>query len=149
MWAGAVTVYPVLFHSLAERMPYPFTVVGGLLFLKNVLFIAVLGILFDIKDHATDRRQALRTLVVQHGLRTTLFGVVLPASVLGLAAFVAYGSSNGFSVPKVALNVVPFLLLVAVAYALRRRRSMLYYLVVVDGLMLVKAICGSIGMHYF
>lgn len=149
VWAGAVTVYPVLFHSLVVHGPYPFAWIGALLFLKNMMFIAVLGILFDIKDHAEDHRQALRTLVVQRGLRATLFRVALPLSILGLITFVVYGTSHGFSWPKMLLNAVPFALLLAVIWALRKRRSLLYYLVVVDGLMLVKALFGSVAMHWF
>jgi hypothetical protein len=36
-----------------------------------------------------------------------------------------------------------------VAYSLSRRRPIIYYLVIIDGLMLVKAICGSVAMIWF
>jgi hypothetical protein len=50
---------------------------------------------------------------------------------------------------KITLNVLPFLLLIAVAYSLQQRKSILYYLIIIDGLMLAKAVCGSIAMTYF
>ncbi|MBK7085412.1 MAG: hypothetical protein IPH53_12425 [Flavobacteriales bacterium] len=67
----------------------------------------------------------------------------------GLGTFVIYGASHGFSPFKILLNTLPFPLVFAVAYSLRRRRSIMYYLVVVDGLLLVKAICGGIAMRFF
>jgi hypothetical protein len=149
VWAGVVTVYPVLFQAWEEGSPYVFTAVGGLLFLKNMMFVALLCILFDIKDQAADHRSALRTLVVQRGLRATLFQVVLPLALLGLCIFILYGGMHGFHPMKVVLNTLPFLALIAVVFTLRRRRPILYYLVVVDGLMLVKGVCGSIAMCYF
>ncbi|HEX2616284.1 MAG TPA: hypothetical protein VHL57_02015 [Flavobacteriales bacterium] len=149
VWAGVVTVYPAVFANAMDRL-YPFpTRIGSLLFLKNLMFIGMLCVLFDIKDLRADRRAELRTFIVQHGLRRTLFRFVLPLVLVGFVTFLLYATTHGFSFWKIALNAVPFLLLIAVAYALRRRRPLLYYLVVVDGLMLVKAVCGIVAMRYF
>lgn len=149
VWAGVVTIYPVLFHHVARGGGYAFTFTGLLLFLKNFMFFGMLAILFDIKDHAADHRGSLYTFIVQRGLRSTLFRLVIPLSALGLGTFVIYGASHGFSPFKILLNTLPFALVFAVAYSLRRRRSIMYYLVVVDGLLLVKAICGGIAMRFF
>lgn len=146
VWAGVVTWHPAVLSG--KSFPF-FDATGVLLFLKNVLFVSLLGVLFDIKDHADDHRHALRTLVVQRGLRATLFRVVVPVVVAGLCLFLAYGLWRGFSWPKILLNVVPFAGFVAIAFALRRKRSILFYLVVVDGLLLVKAVCGSVAMRWF
>jgi hypothetical protein len=146
VWAGVVTWHPAVLSGRA--FPF-FDTVGALLFLKNVLFVSMLCILFDIKDHADDHRHALRTLVVQRGLRATLFQVVVPVVIIGLVLFVAYGTWRGFSWPKILINVVPFAGFAAVAYALRRKRSILFYLAVVDGLMLLKGVCGSVSMWLF
>jgi hypothetical protein len=149
VWAGVVTVYPVLVRCVLDGTPVPDMGISTRLFFKNMMFVAVLGVLFDIKDHAGDHRDDLRTFVVQRGLRTTLFRIVLPLTLLGLITFVGYGAMHGFSGMKLLLNTVPFVALVAVIYALRKRRSILYYLVVVDGLMWVKAVCGSVAMVWF
>ena len=53
-----------------------------------------------------------------------------------------HGATHGFSFMKLLLNSIPFLALLAVIHALRKRRSVLYYLAVVDGLLLLKALCG-------
>lgn len=148
-WAGLVTIYPVLFYDMINGLHYKFNSVGGLLFLKNLMFITVLCIMFDIKDYTVDYITRLKTFVVQAGLRKTIFYVLMPLSIIGLASFILYGIVHQFQVIKILLNTIPFVLLIIVIYSLHKRRSLLYYLVIVDGLMLVKAICGSIAMIYF
>lgn len=149
VWAGVVTVYPVVVWAALQGSTMPDLGLTARLFLKNLMFIAVLAVLFDIKDHASDHRNALRTIVVQRGLRTTLFRIVLPLTLLGVMSFLFYGATHGFSPMKLVLNTLPFVALLAVIRALRKRRSVLYYLAVVDGLLLVKAICGIAAMQWF
>ena len=148
-WAGLVTIYPVLFYVIINNQDYQFTWVGILLFLKNLMFIAVLCIMFDIKDYASDCFCSLKTFVVSQGLRKTIFRILLPLSIAGLAAFIWYAVAHHFNEMRIILNVIPFILLIIVGYSLRKRRSILYYLSIVDGLMLAKAICGTIAIKYF
>jgi hypothetical protein len=148
-WAGPVTIYPVVFYCLENNMPYELTLVGGLLFLKNFMFISMLSIMFDIKDYAHDHRQSLGTFVTRTGLRKTIFTILVPLSILGLGTFITYGITRDFSAMKIMLNTIPFVFLMIVAWSLAKRRSILYYLVVVDGLMVVKAVCGTVAMVFF
>lgn len=148
-WAGLVTVYPVLWYHIYHGQEYYFSLTGTLLFIKNGMFIAMLCIMFDIKDYATDYSSNLKTFVVRMGLRKTIFYILLPLPVLGLFTFITYALTHQFSAMKILLNMIPFLLLLLAAGALRKRRSMMYYLVVIDGLMLVKAACGIIAMLLF
>ena len=149
VWAGLVTVFPVWYYFITREQHYAFTIIGCLLFLKNFMFITVLGIMFDIKDYATDSNRRLKTFVVSTGLRKTIFYIIIPLSVLGLGTFLAFGLNNGFSAGKIMINCIPFILLITVAWSLYRRKSILFYLVIIDGLMLVKAICGIVAMIYF
>jgi len=148
-WAGLTTLYPVILYKIAHGQPGGLDIVGWLLFLKNLLFVTMLCIMFDIKDFATDARNQLRTIIVQTGLRKTIYYILIPVSIAGLLAFWAFGLWRHFSPMKLVLNTIPFLALFAVADALRQRRSLLFYLVVVDGLMLLKAVCGTIAITYF
>ncbi len=148
-WAGLVTVYPVLFYDITNKLDYKLNWIGGLLFLKNFMFVTVLCIMFDIKDYAADYISRLKTFVVQVGLRKTIFYILLPLSVTGLVSFIFYAMTHQFHLVKVLLNIIPFILLVIVGWSLHKRRSLLYYLIIVDGLMLIKAVCGSIAMIYF
>lgn len=148
-WAGAVTVYPVIFHDIENSRSYVPTLVGAFLFLKNFMFITVLCIMFDIKDYAVDHNLQIKTFVVTRGLRYTIFSILLPLCFLGLGSFIFYGLTRHFHPVKIALNAIPFILLITVAYSMHRRKPLLYYLAIIDGLMLIKAICGSIAMKYF
>ena len=148
-WAGMVTVYPILYNCIEHGVTYIPTLVGFFLFIKNFMFVTVLCIMFDIKDYAMDYNHQLKTFVVKNGLRKTIFFIIIPLCFLGLGSFVFYAVMRGFHPVKILLNVIPFILLIIVAYSLHNRRSILYYLIIIDGLMLVKAICGTIAMIYF
>ena len=113
------------------------------------MFLSVLCIMFDIKDYAMDYNQQLKTFVVNIGLRKTIFYIIIPLSVAGLASFMAYALNQHFQLVKIFLNTIPFIFLLLVAYSLQKRKSIFYYLVIIDGLMLLKAICGSLAMLLF
>jgi len=149
IWAGMVTIYPVLFHNIIHRQNYQFTRVGLLLFVKNFMFITVSCIMFDIKDYATDYINRLRTFVVKLGLRKTVYRILVPLSLFGLFSFICYALFHHFHPGRLIFNVIPFILLIVAAISLCRRRPLMYYLVIVDGLMLVKALCGSVAILYF
>ena len=140
IWAGLVTVYPVLFYDIIHEQDYIFNWVGLLLFLKNFMFITILCIMFDIKDYAGDYINRLKTFVVKLGLRKTIFNILFPLSVSGLATFIFYAVYHQFQPGKILLNALPLILLLVVGWSMRKRRSLMYYLCVVDGLMLLKAI---------
>ncbi|MBC7937281.1 MAG: hypothetical protein H7Y86_18200 [Rhizobacter sp.] len=148
-WSGLVTIYPVLWQNIQHGERYIFTLIGTLLFIKNGMFVAVLCIMFDIKDYASDHSSKLNTFVVRLGLRKTIGYILLPLPLLGLFTFITYALTHQFSAMKIVLNMVPFVLLLAAAASLRKRRSMMYYHVVIDGLMLVKAACGITAMLLF
>jgi hypothetical protein len=148
-WAGLLVIYPVLFTNILAGEPYTFTLQGVLLFFKNLMFISLLCIMFDIKDYASDHRENLRTFVVRIGLRKTIFYILLPLPLLGIFTFLTYALTHEFSAMKIIMNMIPFFLLLLAANSLRKRRPLMYYLVVIDGLMLVKALCGTMAMLLF
>lgn len=146
VWAGAVTVYPVLFNTIENDSYYKPDYVNILLFIKNFMFISMLCIMFDIKDYAADHNRQLKTFVVRVGLRKTIFYILIPLGIIGLSTFILYAGLNNFPVLRILINTIPFILLIIVAYSMHRRKSILYYLAIIDGLMLAKAVCGTIGM---
>jgi hypothetical protein len=149
VWAGFVTIYPMIYYSIIHQIVYEINVFNCLLFLKNFMFITVLCIMFDIKDYATDYNQQLKTFVVSFGLRKTIFYILIPLCMLGLGSFLLYGFNHHFHVMRIILNTAPFVLLLTVAYSMHKRQSILYYLAIIDGLMLVKAICGITAILFF
>ncbi len=145
VWAGAVTVYPVVFNSIEQGIPYSPGFISLLLFVKNFMFITMLCIMFDIKDFAADHNHRLKTFVVSFGLRKTIFYILIPLTLIGLGTFIGYAFLLGFPLLRVLINIIPFILLIIVAYSMHRRKSILYYLAIIDGLMLAKAACGITG----
>ncbi|MBC7652107.1 MAG: hypothetical protein H7101_10200 [Deinococcales bacterium] len=149
VWAGVVSIYPIIYYHIMSKIVYHITWFGCLLFIKNFMFVTVLCIMFDIKDYATDHNQQLKTFVVKIGLRRTIFLIIIPLSCVGLFTFELYAITHHFSVLRIIINTIPFVLLLLVAYSLHRRKSILYYLAVIDGLLLVKSICGITATLYF
>jgi 1,4-dihydroxy-2-naphthoate octaprenyltransferase len=146
VWAGMANVYPVLYDDLIHSQNTTFTVFNVMLFLKTFMFVSMLAIMFDIKDYVSDSRSELNTLIVKIGLRKTIFFVIIPLTLLGLLTFISYALVHQFSILKMVLIMIPFLLLIASARSFRKRRSLLYYLIVIDGLFIVKAFFGCIAM---
>lgn len=142
VWAGTVSFIPwLLYHWMHKMVPNP-----GLPFiffgLHNWMFISVLAILFDIKDYAADHNSSLKTFVVRKGLRYVIYTIVLPLILLGTSVLVIFFLVEGTSPVSIAFSLVPMFLLGWVALSLSKRRPITWYLLVIDGLMLVKAICG-------
>ncbi|MCS3871163.1 4-hydroxybenzoate polyprenyltransferase [Chryseobacterium ginsenosidimutans] len=142
VWAGIATIYPVIFNDILQFHKSELSLFGTLLFFKNVMFISLLAIMFDVKDFASDRHANLSTLVVKIGLFKTIFYVLLPLTVLGILTFLTYAITHNFSILKIILVLIPFLLLILSAISLKKRRTLLYYLIVIDGLMVIKAVFG-------
>lgn len=145
VWAGLTTIYPVLYSNVIHSQEQHFTLLLLILFLKNFMFISLLAIMFDVKDYADDTTNQLNTFVVKYGLRNTLFNIILPLIILGILTFISYALMSNFSIPKMIFILIPFLLLVAVTLSLKKRRPLMYYLVVIDGLIFVKAIFGILA----
>ncbi|MDF2189427.1 hypothetical protein [Paraflavitalea sp. CAU 1676] len=148
-WAGLVTVYPLLFSCMERGVDFQPTLVGAWFFIKNFMFITVLCIMFDIKDYAVDYNRQLKTFVVNAGLRKTIFYIIIPLCVVGLASFILFALALRFHPMKIVINIIPFVTLIWVAWSMHQRKSILYYLFIIDGLMLVKALCGSLAMLLF
>lgn len=146
VWTGVVFIYPLLFTEWIhpERVsPSWFT---ALLFLKSVLYITLLAILFDAKDTRSDQAHQLKTWMVRMGKRRTLYILLLPLTLLGALTWMGYGLLSGASMWRMTWTLLPFVLLSLTIWDLQRDRNLLYYLLVVDGLMLVKACCGIVAM---
>jgi hypothetical protein len=148
-WAGLATIYPLLYYCIVHGTHYEVTLHGCFLFVKNFMYVTILCILFDIKDYAMDYNKQLKTVVVKLGLRRTIFYFIIPLCIVGLGSFITYALFQHFSTLKILINMIPFILIIIVAYSMYSRRSIFYYLVIIDGLMLVKAACGITSAIFF
>ncbi len=145
VWAGLVTVAPIFLHHYTNSDAYNPLLLFWF-FVKNWMYITVLGIMFDIKDYATDYNKQLKTFVVRVGLRKTIFYIIIPLAVIGLASYIAFVMFLQFPLTRIVFNSIPFVLLIIVAWSLHRRKPILYYLAIIDGLMFIKALCGIAGV---
>ncbi|WP_165825383.1 UbiA prenyltransferase family protein [Pedobacter yonginense] len=148
VWACCANVLPLIMLKIETGIGYHDSVLWAWLFIKNWMFCTVNAIIFDIKDYPTDSNKQLRTFVVRYGLRRTIFNILIPLLVVGLVSLAVFGYFKGFGLPQVLFNVLPFMLTMYLAYSMHKRKNILYYLMVIDGLILFKAICGIIGMQF-
>lgn len=148
VWAGMVTLYPALFHAMVNGQEFEAGSAFLLLFFKNFMFVSVLAIMFDIKDYTMDYNERLKTFVVKLGLRKTLFYLIMPMCAAGIVLFMYDALWHHFSPVKIALNLIPYAAILLVAWALQNRKPILYYLFIIDGIMLLKGICGSLASIY-
>lgn len=144
VWAGWICFLPVIVLKLKGDVQ----VTPGFmlwLFIKNWMFCTVNAIMFDIKDYADDSNRELKTFVVRFGLRKTIFLILIPLLAIGIISFIIFATYNHFKPLQIAFNLVPFLCLLFVSFSLYQRKPILYYLIVIDGLLLIKAVCGICG----
>lgn len=142
VWTTAVTFAPVVWRQAELNTLYIFTQVNLWFFIKNFMFISILAIMFDIKDYAADHNRKLKTFVVNIGLRKTLFLIIMPIALLAFLSFIIFAWQQHFPPLKIIFNCLPFITLLYVIRSMQRRKSIIYYLAVIDGLLIVKAICG-------
>jgi hypothetical protein len=148
VWACTANVLPLLMLRIEYRGQYPISNLWIWLFINNWMFCTVNAIMFDIKDYPTDANKHLRTFIVSFGLRKTIYYILIPLSIIGMLAFFAFGLINHFSFMQLFFKTLPFILTIYLAYRLHKRQSNIFYLVVIDGLILFKAICGIIAVHF-
>ncbi|ODS84455.1 MAG: hypothetical protein ABS46_03495 [Cytophagaceae bacterium SCN 52-12] len=142
-WAASVSLLPLVSLQLENdgsvEIPW---LLAAWLFVKNWMFCSVNAILFDIKDYADDSNRELKTFVVRYGTRFTIMFILLPMILLGVVSFLLFSYYRNLNIHQVAVNLVPFALTLYIALSMHKPRPILYYLVVIDGMLLVKAICG-------
>ncbi len=148
IWVGIGVFTPYLFLKLTNQT-YQGMAHMPILFISNALYISIIALLFDIKDFESDANKQMKTLVVRMGLTKTINWIVLPMSALILIATLRYGYLHGFTGYQILLNTIPLILLISVSYQMYQRKSILYYLAIIDGLIVVKAVCGLIATLLF
>ncbi len=149
-WSGLVTVYPLFFRQMQSGIAISqFEMPSGLFWLQNFLFISTLAVIFDIKDNAADSRLRLRTYPAILGINKTIQWVIIPLSALSMFVLFLYLWQQQTSPMSMFIQTIPFVLLFGLMNHLKRKQDILFYLMWIDGLMLVKGICGIITKLLF
>jgi 4-hydroxybenzoate polyprenyltransferase len=148
VWACCANVLPLIFLNIEKNIEIHDPYFWSWLFIKNWMFCTVNAIIFDIKDYPTDANKHLKTFVVKFGLRKTIFFILIPLLCIGLLSLFVFAYLHNFTPFQLFFNVFPFLLTLCVAYSMYKRKNILFYLIVIDGLILFKALCGIIGVYF-
>ena len=148
IWAGVGVYAPYLFLKLTNQA-YTGMADLPILFTINALYISMIALLFDIKDFESDANKQMKTVVVRMGLTNTIHWIVLPISALILIVSIGYSYLHGFTGAQILLNTIPLILLISVSYQMHQRKSILYYLAIIDGLIVVKAACDITATLFF
>jgi len=148
IWAGVGVYAPYLYLKLSQQHYVGMSHLP-ILFVSNALYITIIAVLFDIKDFESDANKQMKTLVVRMGRTKTINWFVVPLGALILMATLRYSYLHQFTGYQILLNTIPLILLISVSYQMHQGKSILYYLAIIDGLIVVKAACGLIATLLF
>lgn len=102
------------------------------IFVQRIIFILALAIPFDIRDIEVDKRNNIDTLPTLMGFeRSKLLSVILLILFIGLGCFF-YGFDYTFCA-RLAIGVLAIFLIIKI----KRSRTDLYYMVGIDGIMIL------------
>ena len=148
-WAITTVFLPVLFLMLKNETHYTIDAKFYFLFVQTFMYCVVNAILFDLKDYEDDSNRNLKTFVVKYGYHFTLNRIILPLLFLGFLSFVIFGIWYGLPFHRILFMLIPIVCLAVFAFKLNRPKPILYYLIAIDGMILLKAICGILGVVLF
>jgi len=148
VWACAVSLLPLVMLKIEHGLHLSNPVFVAWLFVKNWMFCTVNAIMFDMKDFAEDANHQLKTFVVRIGLRKTIYFVLMPLLLIGIASMAVFAYFEHFGIVYYLINLLPFLLLILLAYSMHTRKNILYYLIAIDGVLFIKALCGIVAMKF-
>ncbi len=145
LWACTANILPILILKIESDIIEENTSLWIWLFIQNWMFCTVNAIMFDIKDYEIDVNKELKTFVVQIGIQKTIGFILLPLLVIGMISLLIFGYIQQLSFIKIGINLIPFLLTILVAFLMYTKKKILFYLIIIDGLILVKALCGILA----
>lgn len=148
-WAITTVFLPLFILRLEDRMTEPLDARFYFLFTQTMMYCAVNAILFDLKDYRDDFNKNLQTFVVQYGYHFTLNRIILPLIFLGFFSFITFGYWYELPLHRTLFMLIPVFLLAIFAFKLNRPRPILYYLIAIDGMILLKGIVGILSVVLF
>ena len=148
-WAVTTVFFPILFLILENRVCFHIDAKFYFLFSQTFMYCVVNAILFDLKDYEDDSNRNLKTFVVKYGYHFTLNRIILPLIFLGFLSFLIFGIWYGLPLHRTLFMLIPIICLAIFAFKLNRPKSILYYLIAIDGMIFLKAICGILSVILF
>jgi hypothetical protein len=116
-------------------------------FIKQLLYILLLAILFDIKDLIRDKEEMVNTIVLKYGVPYTLNKLAIPLLLfyygLSVLLFFLHQESLYYLCGQTVLVLITFMVIRMIQHI----KSIHYNMLLIDGLMLLKGLIG-ITMFY-
>lgn len=146
VWTIIGAYLPVYFNQSGEFENMN-TIVTALYCLQLFLFIFLLAVLFDIKDIKSDLSGNKKTLVIKIGLNNIMPFLVLPY--IGTSLIIDYKLANSFSFTSIIwlLHYIFYLIVYLVSKKALTESKISRSILLVDGLMLVKATMGIVSWY--
>ena len=144
-WAITTVYFPLLVLQLTNDKWMPLDANFYFLFVQTFMYFIVNAIMFDMKDYEDDFNRKLKTFVVKYGYFETLYRIIFPLITLGFVSFIFYGTYFNLPLISIFLLEIPVALMALFAYKLNRKKSILYYLIAIDGMIVLKAIFGILS----
>ncbi|MBS7333801.1 MAG: hypothetical protein KIG88_09430 [Weeksellaceae bacterium] len=148
-WAITTVYLPLLILQLTEGISNNWDARFYFLFSQTFMYFIVNAIMFDMKDYEDDTNRGLKTFVVKYGNQLMLNRVILPLIFLGFLSFILFGFWYDLPLHRILFMLVPIILMAIFAFKLNRPKSILYYLIAIDGMIFLKAIFGILSVIQF
>ena len=140
VWVVVCFILPIVIQSQGK---YNFSAHYALVHLLQLyLFILILAILFDIKDINRDNDENIKTLVAKYGIKPIMYTFIFPLVLvyLWVSFFFLFRLHKSFVYFLTPLLIS--LLIVMVSYLVQKRKTIHENILLIDGLILFKALLG-------
>lgn len=145
VWCITCCLAPIL---LTERVTHHIHILTPhfiLYFFQLFIFIFILTILFDIKDMARDEEEVVNTIVLKYGISTTIRTLITPLALLYLILSFRIIDTLHQSTIYLWAQFILILILYVVITIIQKIRQIHVNILLIDGLMLLKAIIGILA----
>lgn len=144
VWSAFVSILPAIYYTISQDFYFIITPKIVLLFIENFIFISILSIIFDFKDYKNDAYYTLNTYIVFLGLKRTIYYILLPLTFI-YTGFILFESGLHYAIIWRLLPIIALLFLIN--KLITKRQNIWFYYIFIDGLMLLKAVCGILYLQ--
>ena len=142
VWTVTCCLLPILLATKIDNHNIAGITHSTLYLFQLFVFILLLAILFDIKYLARDKEELVNTIVLKYGVKYTIQKFATP--LIGIYIFISgviyylYQQSIGYLLSHILLIVILYFVMTAIT----KIKSIHYNILLIDGLMIVKALLG-------
>ena len=140
VWMGVTVVFPFVFSQISNQKFLLFSNNFWIYFFDGLYSITLLAIIYDVKDFEADNTVGLKTFAVKLGNKKMLTHLVLPAVTLGFTGVLVMVFFMNFPQKVSVIFLFTYVAIAIVSKIIESRKSILWHLTLIDGIILFKAI---------